>query len=739
MAGSPGYARVLLDSPLPQLDRLFDYRIPEGCASDAVVGARVRVPLRSASRIANGYIVELIDEVEWEGDIALLDKVVSPAPVLAPEIYRLARQVADRQIGVASDVIRLAVPGRQARVEKAWLAGREADAVRDPATIVPTEVMGGATGYGTAWSFEPGVNAVHALPGVVAVHLVGQAPAVVQSPSADSAPDHEKPDNEKSADEKSADDKSADDKPAVDAEVFDSSGAGEKSADHTLANWSDERPHDGSGDGAAGAVWVPRWAVTVAERASRAPGASIVCVADYRDVDALVPALEAAGLADRVVRLDAKQSNADRYRGFLRCFDGDPVVVVGNRSAVYAPVSNLALVTVVNDGDPLFSEPLAPYPHTREVALMRAADAGCALDLVSVARSVETERLVELGHARAIEPERQPSIRVIPTADQPGQGIFEQRARIPSTAWQTAKSGLESGPVLVQVAHAGYARTVVCDGCGEPAHCTVCGGRLTVTSVGRIACALCGAAQTSWRCRECGGERLRMLGTGSRRTAEELGRGFPGTLVRVSDGERPIERVGPAPALIVATKGAEPIADGGYRAVLLLDGEAQLARESVRVVEDLVRSWSLAVSLAADRAPVVITGVSGPIVRSISAWRQQDISASEWHDRRALSLPPATRIASIESVADIAEAAAAAVRDIDRVSVLGPISLDAENPGQPPLVRYLVRFPYAEGAKIASILKDLVVRNATARRRNPAGRQQRRPALRIRCDRVDLL
>ena len=60
-------ARVLLDSPLPQLDRLFDYRIPPQFTQDAVPGVRVRVPLRSAGRVADGFLIEVVDEGDYSG------------------------------------------------------------------------------------------------------------------------------------------------------------------------------------------------------------------------------------------------------------------------------------------------------------------------------------------------------------------------------------------------------------------------------------------------------------------------------------------------------------------------------------------------------------------------------------------------------------------------------------------------------------------------------------------------
>ena len=109
-------ANVVLDSPLPRLDHLFDYRIPEAMRGAIVPGVRVKVPLRVAGRSADGFVVGLADTSDAPGALSEIDRLVSPAPVLAPDVWRLARAVADRGAGVASDVLRIAVPKRQARV-----------------------------------------------------------------------------------------------------------------------------------------------------------------------------------------------------------------------------------------------------------------------------------------------------------------------------------------------------------------------------------------------------------------------------------------------------------------------------------------------------------------------------------------------------------------------------------------------------------------------------------------------
>jgi primosomal protein N' (replication factor Y) len=632
MAGS--VARVAIDSPLPQLDRLFDYSIPESLRETAVPGVRVRVPLRSAGRVADGWLVELGEAGDFE--LSPLEAVVSPVQVLRPEVWTLARRAADRAAGAATDVLRIAIPGRQARVEKAWLARGEEAALPS----VPTREVEQYAGLAAAVTARERL-AVDAIPLVAEVRVDG------------------KPE------------------------------------------------------------WVGQWAITMAQAAvvSIAAGDSaILCVPDYRDQRQLELALAALLPPERIVHLDARQPNPDRYRAFLRCIGPEPLAIVGNRSVVYAPAERLGLIAIFDDGDPLHAEPLAPYVNARDAALLRQEQQGAALLLVGHSRSTEAERLVEVGWLRAMGPDRPFRPKVVPTAQQAGGDRLAELARIPSSAWRTAREALESGPVLVQVARPGYAPGLACADCGQTARCQRCEGPLVRrTASSPPGCAWCGALAVGWSCSNCGGTKLVPVGSGATRTAEDLGRAFPGTLVIIADGERTVLTVPAKPALVIATRGAEPIADGGYRAVLLLDGERMVQRESLRVAEDCLRWWSNATALAARGAATVLVGVGGALATALATWRQPEFARQELDDRRRLRFPPAVRVATITGALEAVQKAAAAT-SVPEVDVLGPVDLPAGT------VREILRFDYARGAEVAAELRAAVVRAASARRAATKGR-----------------
>ncbi len=647
-------ARVLVDSPLPQLDRLFDYRVPPELATQVRLGIRVRVSWRSAGRFVDAYVIDLVDSVEFTGVLSSVEAVVSLAPVLSPEVATLARKAADRAAGSAIDIVRVAVPGRQARVEKAWLAADETAALPP---VVGREVSGYSPGRIEDAVLTGGRLAVDAIPLGVEV---------------------------------------------------------------------------------APSQWVGRWTTTLAAAATVALSAgksAILAVPDYRDQAQLEAALAAVLPPERIVRLDARQSNPDRYRAFLRCLEGEALVIVGNRSVVYAPAANLGLIAVWDDGDPLHSEPLAPYVHARDAALLRQELQNCALLFVGHSRSTEVERLVEIGWLESVSPAPSVLPKVIPTSAQAGGDRLAAQARIPSTAWREASSAVRSGPVLVQVAHPGYAPRLACVDCGQSARCLRCEGPLAQRSARSVpSCAWCGALAVDWHCDNCDGTRMRLVGAGgTTRTAEDLGRAFPGVRIIVADGDHPILSVGAEPALVIATRGAEPVAAGGYRAVLLLDGDRMAARESLRVGEDCLRWWSNATALAARGAPTYLVGVGGALASALATWRQADYARSELADRRRLRFPPAVRVASVTGSLDAVAAAVARVQ-IPPDDVLGPVDTGAGS------VRTILRFDFARGADVAAELRAEIVRSATSRRRSLAqkGAPARVPAnLRVRFDDVE--
>ena len=483
---------------------------------------------------------------------------------------------------------------------------------------------------------------------------------------------------------------------------------------------------------AARAVWqaLPgeRWADRLAEAAAVTVNSGrgvLAIVPDQRDVDALCDAGIRHVDESRVVALSAGLGPAQRYRRWLAVLRGGARLVIGTRSAVFAPVTDLGLVMVWDDGDDNLAEPRAPYPHAREVAMLRAHQLRCAALIGGYARTAEAQALVrsrwahDLVATRPVVRARSPRVTALEVS-----GYAQERdpaahtARLPSVALQAARSALHAGrPVLVQVPRRGYVPALACARCRAIARCRQCTGPLALLDqddAGAV-CRWCGREDAALRCARCGSEAVRAVVVGARRTAEELGRAFPGTPVITSGGDAMVSAVAADPVVVVATPGAEPPTAGGYGAALLLDGWALLGRQDLRAAEDTLRRWMAAAALVCGRvdggAVVVVAESAIPTVQALIRWDPVGHADAELDSRAEVGLPPAVHIA----VVDGAPAAVAALLDTaalpDDAESLGPVELPRaarRPPGTPadsPVGRMLVRVPRDGGLALAAALR----------------------------------
>lgn len=440
-------------------------------------------------------------------------------------------------------------------------------------------------------------------------------------------------------------------------------------------------------------------------------GATVV-VPDRRDLDRVDEAMTATLGAGAHVRLSADLGPAERYRRWLAVRRGSVRAVVGTRAAAFAPVADLGLVVLWDDGDDVLAEPRAPYCHTRDVLLLRAGLTGAAALLGGFNRSAEVEQLVETGWARPLLAPRSvvraAAPRVRPTGEDAdlARDPAARSARLPTLAWRTARDALDAGtPVLVQVPRRGYLPALACARCRATARCPACAGPLGQTSGSPAAlptCRWCGRLAGDWSCQSCGGRSLRAVIIGARRTAEELGRAFPGVTVRTSGRDEVLASVPARPALVVATPGAEPVADGGFGAVLLLDAWALLSRPDLRAGEETLRRWFAAAALArpARQGGQVVVAADGslPVVQALLRWDPAWHAARELADRAALGFPPAMRVASASGrPAAVADLIAAAELP-EGTQVLGPVPLTDDRE------RCLLRTTRRSGPALAAAL-----------------------------------
>ena len=673
-------ARVRVDSTLPQVDRTFDYRVPAELSEDAVPGARVRVLFNGHE--LTGYIEERAATTDWTRTSLLpLKSVLSRVPSVAPEIFALAEALADRYASTVANVLRLAVPPRIAALDKRYaplLPGYESAYLGDSAPVSTSDAPESAasehvasesteSGPSTASAASSAATSIATDPYAWLATPGAPAPFVLDSPALNpDAPDA--------------------------ASVFSDYENGAEFIEDVAAGAA-TRAVMTVLPGHLEHTWADVLATALAAAATSGRGA-IAVVPTAKNLDLLEAALAERLPADSFVRLSSDSTPHTRYHGFVKARLGQVPVVIGTRAAAYAPVANLSLVVCWDDGDSSLVEQRAPYCHARDVLLLRASAENTAALFAGFSMSSEAARLVRTRWAshvrapRALVRDFSPRIFSTGSEFELARDPLAAMARIPHLAFEHARRALARGPVLVQVARSGYIPSFSCERCRMPARCGECSGPLSVASGSSVpSCSWCGRLAQQWRCSECGFTHWRYSAAGATRTAEELGRAFPNVPVISSAGDHVRASVGPEPALVVATPGAEPVAFGGYAAALLLDADKMLRFDSLRAPEAALRRWLNAAALvrpAALEGTVVTTASPSPVEQALVRWDPAWFARQELEERAQTGLPPAVRTAAVTGAeADVRAfmeeflgSSALPERVREQLRIVGPVPLD---------------------------------------------------------------
>lgn len=758
-------ARVLPLLTPAHLDRDFDYLVPPELADIARPGVRVRV--RFGGRLVDGYLLSRHAESDHPGKLVRLERVVSAEQVLTPEILRLATTVAARCAGTRADVLRLAIPPRHARVENGGPAKKTAESGPDaesgpgaetgpgandgPGTDAGLRADAGAdSDAGTETDAGSGVGAglradaelgAEAVPGTDAEPRIEPAPVLGIGSGTVSEPDTG------SAGPREADRSDVAGRAALPTGVDTGAWRRYRHGDAFLTALAGRRGPRAAWQALPGEDWARRLAELAAVVAADGRSA-ILMVPDQRDLDRVLRECERL-VGDSAVGLSAGLGPAARYRRWLAVLRGTARVVVGTRSAVFAPAVDLGLIAIWDDGDDTYAEPRAPYPHTREVAMLRAHDTGAAFVAAGFARTAEIQAVVETGWAHDLLADRATVRAAAPRISAPGDSDtalerdpMARAIRLPAAAFAAARKALAAGSgVLVQVPRRGYVPALACTKCRTPARCRRCVGPLSLPGSDRPAgdpgaahspvCRWCGRTEAAFRCPACGGRGLRAVVIGAARTAEELGRAFPGVPIRGSSGAAVLDTVPPGPQVVVATVGAEPLLAGGYGVGLLLDGWALLGRADLRAAEDALRRWLSAAALVRpDGEVLVMADPAVPTVQALLRWDPAGHAAAELAQRTEVGFPPAVRMAAVDGTPDGIAGLLAAAELPAAVEVLGPVPLpaaarlpsgargDSDDPGAE-VERVLLRTPRTRGAALARALTAAQAIRSSQRAESP--------------------
>ena len=415
---------------------------------------------------------------------------------------------------------------------------------------------------------------------------------------------------------------------------------------------------------------IASWAVT---RLSK--GGVLVVLPDLREV--LTLSEELSNLDADFVILDGSLPRSTRYENFLKVATGAAKLVIGTRSAIFAPVANLQTIVVFREGSESHYEKRSPGWNVRDVAILRSQLSAIDLTFAGFAPSSEVSLLIE-DEAIALRGKRA-KVNAIAYPQTRGE-------LLPDRIFTPIRDALTRGSVLFLVPRKGYSQAISCTSCRNISLCD-CGGRIYFGGPEKgYICSLCNLSTPEWSCKWCKKSAANLLGRGNLRFAQEIGRAFPGFPVLSSDATHVVEQVENQRSIVLATAGMAPPVEGGYQAVVILEGDnlfSQLdLRAQERAREAIMQSASL---LSANGKALIVVDNAHPIVAGLSRWNLSPLLTRELREREQTQLPPYVHAIVLEIASSESSTFLSGIRSSisdsrlpSSTRILGPTALDSE-------------------------------------------------------------
>ncbi len=358
------------------------------------------------------------------------------------------------------------------------------------------------------------------------------------------------------------------------------------------------------------------------------------------------------------ITLSQASSGSDRWE---EAQGRTPSIVVGTRSAIFAPLRSIGLIWVDGEDDPALKEPQEPRYHARDIACMRAEGERALVVLASAHLSLESK--FDAGaETYTVQPEasRQPAIELVDLRDEPGGTLFSRRLAALMREALENKTG-----VVLFLNRKGYAGALVCRDCGWVPRCPSCAVALTYyREMGRLACRYCGAGGgLPDSCPTCRAPRLSPVGEGTERVEVEARRLFPHAKIVRLDGDT-LRRSASARQLWEGVRSGawdiligtqvlfqrEPPQQRGLVGILQADSGLNVPdfRAAERTYHMLIDAVSLARPASAGGRVLLQTWLpTHHAVQAVLSGEPDRFYGEELTARRLLSYPPACHLARL--------------------------------------------------------------------------------------------
>ena len=643
--------------PLAGFDKVLHYRVPEQLRAAMAVGSLVRIPVGHTLKL--GIVGELGAPKDFPLDrLKQVAQVVYPFPALPPDLLGLARWMATYYACGLDSIIETMIPAavrRGAGLKQEKLLALAQKLTADELAALEKRAPAQAKLYRfVAQQFRPQAKAL-------VLSRLGQTAAVVSALVKRGAIREETRRIERVA---YADDHATGE--LVAAQPHKPNAEQQVAMDALAVSLAEDKFGVSLLHGITGSGKTEVYLRAI-DAALKADGGVIFLVPEValtpQTVARLRSRLEAIAHGQRCVVWHSHLSEGERLDGWLALATGEARVVVGARSAIFAPVQNVKLIVVDEEHEPAYKQDETPRYHGRDVAVMRAKLAGAHCLLGSATPSLESFTNVESGKYRLLQLTQRVDARKLPFIDVVDMRIEAMKQRtLPALSGRLVRAMQERlerrEQTILFINRRGYSSSMLCTKCGHVEECAHCSITMTYhRSDETLRCHLCGDQRNApARCPKCAAPDIRWRGLGTQRVEETVRRMVPRARIERMDTDTMSKknrfrevlasfRAGKIDVLV----GTQMIGKGldfpNVTLVGLIDADISMHIPDFRANE---RTFQLLVQVAGragrgDRAGEVIVQTFTPQAEAIQFSRHADFAgfaAAELKMRKEFRYPP---------------------------------------------------------------------------------------------------
>ena len=512
------FARVIIDIVHSKVDRYFEYRVPAGMHVDA--GFRVKVPFGKGNTLKEGYVLALSETCEYDTDsIKDIARVLSDYPALTPGQIKLAHMIRRYYHTTLTTALRLMFPAEMR-------GGRVGDKYERVVTYDLTDVQ-----------YDAAVAALTAKNGAIKAPKQKEILDVMREKRRMSTQELERHVTSSAAARDALIKKgllAAADietmrrprKAAEQDEAFELTPSQQCAVDTLTQGRGKYLLHGVTGSGKTEVY------IHIVQRCLKKGQSAIVLVPEISLTPQLLAMFERR-IGEPIAIYHSTLTAGERYDEWKRMVTGKARIVIGARSAVFAPLNNIGAIIIDEEHETSYKSDIHPKYTAHEVARMRANIEGASLVLASATPSVESYIKAKNGIYQLVSmPDRLFGLKLpsVEIADMRQEIVRGNRTIFSGLMYNEIKKALNDGrQVMLFMNRRGYSTFVMCRGCGYVEYCDNCEVTMTYhASHGQLMCHYCGRKRPIRSiCPDCGKPYLKQFGIGTQQVEAHVKACFP--------------------------------------------------------------------------------------------------------------------------------------------------------------------------------------------------------------------